>query len=99
MDIDWVISLCFLIPIVLFACERIARAFRNWNHRVGGPKVFDPCYSGFKPLTDEEFVARCKPGVKAEMALKVRSIIADQLCIPPEEIHPEHRLVEDLRAD
>ena len=53
----------------------------------------------FPPLTDDEFVQRCGPGTDPEVALKVRGIIATQLGIPPEEIYPDHRFIEDLKAD
>ena len=53
----------------------------------------------YPPLSDDEFLDRCKPGTNRDVALKVRAIIADQLAIPPNEIYPEHRFVEDLKAD
>lgn len=51
------------------------------------------------PLTDEQFLARCRPGTRPEVALKVRKIISEQLFIPVEQIYPEDRIVEDLGAD
>ncbi|MGZ0170643.1 MAG: hypothetical protein ACKVHE_13890 [Planctomycetales bacterium] len=92
MEIDWLIALCFLVPIAMFIFEQFAR-------EIGGPKVFSPPYEQSDPITDEEFVALCCPGVKPETALKVRAIVAEQLAIPPERIRPEHRFVEDLLAD
>lgn len=53
----------------------------------------------FPPLTEDEFVERCGPGTDREVALKVRDIIATQLHIPPAEIYPEHRFIDDLHAD
>lgn len=50
-------------------------------------------------LTDEEFLARCRPGTRPEVALKVRKIVSEQLFIPVEQIYPEDRFVEDLGAD
>ena len=92
MGIDWLLALCFLVPIAMFIFERFSRVF-------GGPKVFSPPHELSDPITDEEFVALCRPGVKPEMALKVRAIVAEQLAIPPERIRPEHRFVEDLLVD
>lgn len=51
------------------------------------------------PISDDEFMRRCKPGTSREVALKVRRIVSDQLGIPYESVYPEHRLVEDLGAD
>ena len=50
-------------------------------------------------ISDVEFVRRCSPGTSKEVALKVRRIVSEQLGVPYEKIHPEHRLVEDLGAD
>ncbi len=50
-------------------------------------------------LTDDEFLARCRPGTRPEVALKVRKIVSEQLFIPVEQIYPEDRFVEDLGAD
>ncbi len=53
----------------------------------------------FPPISDEEFLARCGPGTDPRVALLVRAIVADQLCSEEARIYPEHRFVEDLRAD
>ena len=53
----------------------------------------------FPPLSDAEFMARCTPGTSPEVALRVRRIVADQLAVRYEQIHPSTRFVEDLGAD
>ena len=88
MGIEWFLVICFLVPILMFVVRRIST-----------PEVFPASSASFEPLSDKEFVARSRPGGNAETALKVRAIISDQLAVPVEEIHPEHRFVEDLRAD
>jgi len=50
-------------------------------------------------ISDEEFLAKCPPGTDPEIALGVRRIVSDQLCIPYDRIHPEHSFVDDLGAD
>lgn len=92
MKIDWLIALCFFVSIAMFIFEQFVRA-------IGSPKFFGLPYEQSDPITDEEFVALCRPGVKPEMALNVRAIVAGQLAISPERIRPEHRFVEDLLAD
>ena len=52
----------------------------------------------FPPISDEEFLARCGPGTKPEVALKVRKIVADQMGVNYERIYPSTRFVEDLGA-
>jgi hypothetical protein len=53
----------------------------------------------FPPISDDEFVARCGPGTNAEIALKVRRIVSDQLGVQYERIYPESSFVNDLGAD
>ena len=53
----------------------------------------------FPPISDDEFLARCTPGTSAEVALKVRRIIADHLAVSYERIHPSMSFIEDIGAD
>lgn len=53
----------------------------------------------FPPLSDADFVARCGPDIRPEVALKVRSIVSVALGVDYERIHPEARFVEDLDAN
>ncbi len=48
------------------------------------------------PISDEEFLARCPPGVDRDRALKVRRIVSEQLGLPYESIYPEQHFVNDL---
>lgn len=50
----------------------------------------------FPPISDAEFLARCKPGTNPDVALKVRRIVADALAIEYERVHPAARLIADL---
>lgn len=53
----------------------------------------------FPPLTDEEFLARCRPGTNPAVALKVRRTIAAYFAIECARVHPEMTFVDDLGAD
>jgi hypothetical protein len=53
----------------------------------------------FPPISDEEFLARCTPGVRPEIALKVRRVLSEALNVDEERIYPSSRLVEDLGAE
>lgn len=51
----------------------------------------------FPPISDAEFMARCRPGTNPEVALKVRKIVAWELRIKYECIYPSTQF-EDLLA-
>lgn len=53
----------------------------------------------FPPISDEEYLRRCGPDVRPEVALGVRRVLADALGLDEATIYPEHRLVEDLGAE
>ena len=53
----------------------------------------------FPPISDDEFMARCSPGTRPEVALKVRRIVADHLAVKYEQIYPSMRFIEDIGAD
>lgn len=50
-------------------------------------------------ISEDEFLAKCKPGTDRQTALKVRRIIAEQLGVPYERIHPDQHFVDDLNCD
>jgi hypothetical protein len=78
---------CVLIVRLMYLQERrYAESDRTFNDR-------------FPPISDEEFVARCRPGTRPEIALKVRRTIADCLGVEYERIYPESQLRQDLGAD
>lgn len=58
-----------------------------------------PCQKKWPPISEEEFLRRCSPGVNPQRALKVRRIISQQLGIDYDRIYPEQRFVEDLHCD
>ena len=53
----------------------------------------------FPPISDAEFLARCKPGTNPGVALKVRRILVDHFAVEYERIHPDTSFVDDLGAD
>ncbi len=50
----------------------------------------------FPPISDEDFLASCRPGTDPAVALRVRAIVADCVSIEYERIYPSSRFVEDL---
>jgi hypothetical protein len=50
----------------------------------------------FPPISDDEFMQQCPPGTSRAVALKVRRIVAEQLGIEYERIHPSAHFVDDL---
>jgi hypothetical protein len=53
----------------------------------------------FPPISDAEFLARCKPGTNPDVALKVRRIVADHFAVEYERIYPDTSFVDDLGVD
>jgi hypothetical protein len=53
----------------------------------------------FPPMSDEEFVRECGPGTNPHIALRVRRIVADQLGVEYERVHPSSSFVNDLGAE
>ncbi|MFT5523538.1 MAG: hypothetical protein ACI9G1_005402 [Pirellulaceae bacterium] len=50
--------------------------------------------ANYPPISDEEFLARCSPGVNPKMALRVREIVAVQLGIDYERVCPELKFAD-----
>jgi hypothetical protein len=79
---------CFLgagafVVVVIFCVLAEARRRRDFERR-------------FPPISDAEFMERCSPGTSPEVALKVRRIVAENLGVEYDRIHPSCRFVEDL---
>ena len=64
----------------------------------GGELDF-PAKEKWPPITEDEFIERCSPGVNRERALKVRRIISEQLGVDYDRVYPEQRFGEDLGCD
>lgn len=53
----------------------------------------------FPPISDDEFLALCRPGIDPTVALKVRRLVADHFAIEYARVHPSMSFVEDIGAD
>ena len=58
-----------------------------------------PARDKWPPITDDDFIRRCSPGVDRERALTVRRIISEQLGVEYARVYPEQRFVQDLGCD
>jgi hypothetical protein len=76
-----------ILLVVLVVLMIVVR--RNWT-------AFE---EKFPPISDAEFLARCRPGTDPAVALKVRRIIADWLGVEYERIHPSLSFVQDIATD
>jgi hypothetical protein len=81
------VLICTGVAGVVIACAVV------WHRRQA---AFD---ERFPPISDAEFVARCKPGTSPEVALKVRRIVAEHFAVAYERVCPEMTFIEDLGAD
>jgi hypothetical protein len=88
-------SIVFSVLALLIAAV-VYIAWRKWEIKWAREPSFN---DRFPPISDEEFLARCPPGTDPRIALGVRRIVSEQLCIEQGRIYPESRFVEDLRAD
>jgi hypothetical protein len=84
-----------MIPIlvgaaVLLAVVLVCFGVAKWNRA-----AFE---EQFPPISDAEFLARCRPGTNPEVALKVRRIVADYFGIEYERVHPSASFIHDLGA-
>jgi hypothetical protein len=61
--------------------------------------AYVPSKDKWPPISDDEFMRRCSPGVNRDRALKVRRIISEQLGVEYDRIYPEQRFVDDLGCD
>jgi hypothetical protein len=52
----------------------------------------------FPPISDAEFLARCRPGTDPVVALRVRQTVAESMGVEYGRIYPSSRLIKDLDA-
>ncbi len=76
-----------ILVLVLVAILSFSALFLFYSHEEEWPAI-----------SDEEFLAKCPPGTDPEIALRVRRIVADQLYVSYERIHPEQDFIDDLQA-
>lgn len=81
MQIAVFMSGLLIAALVVFVLERRGR--RAFEQR-------------FPPISDADFLARCRSGTNPAIALKVRRIVSNQLGIQYERIYPSSSFVEDL---
>jgi hypothetical protein len=86
------VTLMYVIFVFLLSAAAILVA---WDER----KRLADFEERFPPISDEGFVARCSPGTDPAVALKVRRVLAESLCVEYERIHPSARLMQDLGAE
>ena len=85
-----------MIPILILICAGVLVAglvviLLARPARAGTPQQLPP-------ISDAEFLARCRPGANPEVALKVRRIVAEYFGIEYERVHPSMRFIDDLAA-
>ena len=80
------LGLALVLAIIVVGTAVLSRARLQFEER-------------FPPKSDEEFLARCRPGTSAEVALTVRRIVAEHFAIEYERVHPSMTFVGDIGAD
>jgi hypothetical protein len=79
-----------LVAFALFLVKNEARRWAAW---------YEWFYEQFPPISDAEFLARCRPDTNPEIALKVRRIVAESLGVEYERVYPTSRFFEDFGPD
>jgi hypothetical protein len=80
------VLLVYVVGFILMLIDLAIRA-KRWQESFN---------SRFPAISDAEFVARCAPGIDAEVALRVRRVVAENIGVECERIYPSSRLMEDL---
>ncbi len=75
------IAICLNVVLVCIVLAKLAR---------------DDFEKRFPPISDAEFLARCRPGTDPEVALKVRRIVADHFAVEYERVYPSTTFIEDI---
>jgi hypothetical protein len=81
-----------LVGSAVVLAAALAIAAWMWRERVAFRERFPP-------ISDAEFLARCRPGVDRDVALRVRRLVAEHFAIEYERVHPSMTFVEDIGAD
>ena len=58
-----------------------------------------PSMDKWPPISEQEFIRRCSPGVNRDRGLRVRRLISEQLGVEYDRVYPEQRFIEDLGCD
>ena len=66
--------------------EKTGCLYNHWNRK-------------WPPISEDEFMERLPPGTNRSVALRVRTIVAEQLGVEYDQIYPEQNFVNDLGAD
>ena len=89
-----------LVVTTLITCFCIvAGGLAGWALIVGGRKSarsWNAYCETHPPISDDEYLRLCDPGVSRDVALKVRAIICDCTGIDYERIYPDTRLMQDI---
>jgi hypothetical protein len=85
--LGWPDFLLFLVFVCYAVCSVISAKRKRESFE-----------NNFPPISDAEFIARCAPEIDPNIAVRVRRVLAECLCVEEEQIYPSSRLVADLGA-
>lgn len=85
-----------LVPLLIVVARCCQHEWALQQRRRESMEAYDRTHP---PITDEEFLRLCGPGVSPELALKFRDIVAEISCVEKDRIYPDARLIEDLGLD
>ncbi|SFI67106.1 hypothetical protein [Planctomicrobium piriforme] len=73
--------------LLVVLCTRAI--YREHLRALKAAQLRDEYLKSHPPISDEEFLKRCGPGVPSDTALKVRSILAEYGILPREQFYPD----------
>lgn len=81
VGIKIIISVVIISCVVLFVLDELMRLTSSG-------------FKGSQPLTDDEFMTLLPEGTNREIAMKVRTIVAEQTGWPRESIRPDTNFID-----
>lgn len=80
----------YVVLMLVIVCVIVWGLFLE--HRVEAARFREQ----FPPIDDQEFLRRCGPNVRPEVALRVRRIVSEQLGVEYACVYPEQSFANDL---
>ena len=80
-----ILQILSVIEVLLWAIRKVSEA--HW-------RAVQQYLDAHPPMSDEEFLSQCSPGVSPEIALRVRAIVSESLGIDYERVYPHTNVVD-----
>jgi hypothetical protein len=89
---DLLIAIFCVVILVVTGCIWVKREQDAFRQRQ------DAFRERFPPISEAEYIALCSPGINPIVALRVRRVLSECLCVEYDQIYPSARITKDLDA-